>query len=102
MYSDAYAIAVPSALWVPGPIEAWSLSVVAIGGAVPYWRLDLEVSNDDATWTPILTHRGPSGAGATASGKMVFAPHSKAVRARLNLVEVGTGTRVTATAFAGP
>ena len=77
-----------------GPITEWSLQVVAIG-TNPAWVVDLELSNDDATWTRILRHDKT----VNGSGQMVWARHHKAKRARLTLVRVSDGIRICATGY---
>lgn len=83
-----------------GPIKEWSLSVVGLGAATMYWDVNLEVSNDGATWTSIGRHTS-LGPARTSSGKMVFFPHRKARQARLTLTSVAGG-RVCATAYGEP
>lgn len=80
-----------------GPIREWSISVGATGSATGFWTVDLELSNDGATWTKILTHGK-----ADKTGTMVFGPHKTARQVRLNLSSIGAGMYVTATAFGSP
>ena len=99
IYADSEISTSPSAtvFGSHGPIKEWSLSVVKTGSATGFWAVDIEVSNDDATWTRIARH-----ATADGSGTMVWVAHRTARRARLNLSSVGAGCYVTATLFGSP
>ena len=80
-----------------GPIKEWSLQVSAIG-STPYWVVDVEVSNDDASWTRILRHERR----VADSGMMVWGEHKAARRARLTVKSVTNGATISATAYASP
>lgn len=103
IYGETYEI-LPNALAAvtsfaeSHPLKEWGLSVNAIGGSPQHWQVDVEVSNDDATWTSILRHRN----GQHADASMAWGTHRTARRARLTVSAVSAGTTITATAFASP
>lgn len=81
-----------------GPLAEWGLSVTVIGSGFLQWALDVQVSNDDLTWTTLLRHESTK----SANSSMVWALHHRARSARLRLANITSGAVATATAYAEP
>ena len=79
-----------------GPIREWGLAVTSLPSSTPGWVVEVQVSNDDLTWTPILTHT-PTVPGRS---RMTWANHKPSRRARIQLTAASTGVTVTGTGYA--
>jgi hypothetical protein len=75
------------------PAKTWSVSVKGTGAAATTWAVNLEVSLDNANWTPLLTHSNSTGDGTLLASGDTLVP-ALYYRANVTSLTLGSATNI--------